>query len=273
MSILRDIFQDRKNEIDGYIRLLKNIDPREKDLNAIETKRHRELLASLEIDTEKRCILLASLFILMYNMIEAVMSEASSFIVEEICKFSEKVKTKVKTNGKKFHEYLKDPIRHQWILSCFDNNITHNSERRIKEYDKLYQAINAKKFIFTKIKKSRSGNWDDKTIEKFAKVIGVKLNISDELKPKVKEVCFGYKQKIGQYKNEQVGIIGYIRIQRNRLAHGEISFSECGNIPISYMNDIYETLKRYLDEVIGAFENFIEQKDFVVDKNIFEDVS
>ena len=82
MSILRDIFQDRKNEIDGYIKLLKNIDPREKDLNAIETKRHRELLASLEIDTEKRCILLASLFILMYNMIEAVMSEASSFIVE-----------------------------------------------------------------------------------------------------------------------------------------------------------------------------------------------
>lgn len=241
MSILNDIFEERNKEIKDYIIFLGKVESREKGYKSIKTQQYH--------------VLLANLFILMYNMVEAVMAQATCFVEDEIYHSSQEMKLQ----NKKFHECLSDNIRNQWILSYFDDNQLTKEHSKIERYKKFYYAVSNQEFPSFKMKIAHQGNWDDLSIENFLGKIGIKLSISKALKTKVKALHYT-KSRSGKL----IGPIQYITDQRNRLAHGVTSFSDCGKERnIADLNQIYLILEEYLQNIVTAFEGFIEQRSFL----------
>lgn len=56
-----------------------------------------------------------------------------------------------------------------------------------------------------------------------------------------------------------------MKLLRNRLAHGALSFSECGDgVTVADLRELKERVECYLREVVKAFKSFIEEYRFVV---------
>jgi hypothetical protein len=56
-----------------------------------------------------------------------------------------------------------------------------------------------------------------------------------------------------------------VRKLRNSLAHGSISFAECGeNVTVGELRDLADRTAAYLREVVKAFEAYIKDRGFLV---------
>ena len=115
--------------------------------------------------------------------------------------------------------------------------------------EQLVQSLPLSKL---KVEKA-GGNWDDSEIESIAQRIGLSLRISPPTYSAVKR----------RTKNDK-GPLALIRDMRNDLAHGSISFVECGNgVTVRELRDIKDVTARYLGEVIDCFAGAIETYEFL----------
>lgn len=169
-------------------------------------------------------ILRANGFLLLYNVIESCITLA----IEEIYK-------DIKDKNISF-DILNDGIKKE-IFSNIKNNIsTDNLFKNIQkiEFDIVSQYP-------TKI---FSGNIDAKKIREVAEKYG-----------------FSYTTDVRQTQNG-ANLLS-IKTQRNSLAHGDISFKECGKeYTIQEMNKIKEEAMCYLDQILQNIENYIAKQEY-----------
>ena len=99
-----------------------------------------------------------------------------------------------------------------------------------------------------------SGSWDDDAIELIADRIGFSLILRPETYRAIKQPF-----------KDDLGPLRLVKKLRNSLAHGSISFAECGqNLTVSELRDLTEHIAVYLREVVRSFSNFIEGHEFLI---------
>jgi hypothetical protein len=98
------------------------------------------------------------------------------------------------------------------------------------------------------------GSWDDEAIEKIAGRLGFDLRVSQETYSAIKRPF-----------RDDLGPLQLIKKLRNSLAHGSISFAECGeNLTVGELRDLVERTAKYLREVVGAFRAYIDGGHFIL---------
>jgi MAE_28990/MAE_18760-like HEPN len=96
------------------------------------------------------------------------------------------------------------------------------------------------------------GNLDSRSINENLTKFGVQLNLSGELETRVlKHVV------------DELGVLQLIKVRRNGLAHGELSFRECGQpIAVADLRSWAATTILYLRAVIAGAERFVDERGF-----------
>jgi len=104
-----------------------------------------------------------------------------------------------------------------------------------------------------KMDKGGGGNWDDAAIEGIAARLGFQLAVS-------KPVYSAIKRPF----RDDKGAMEIVKSLRNSLAHGGISFAECGeNVTVSELRDLSKRTIDYLFEVVEAFALYVNQHEFL----------
>ncbi len=98
-----------------------------------------------------------------------------------------------------------------------------------------------------------AGNWDDTEIESTTVRLGFRLKISPTVRA-------GIKREIRDGKTA----LALVKYLRNRLAHGSISFAECGDdLTVDDLKDLSDRTTAYLEEVVREVRKFIDHYEFI----------
>ena len=127
-----------------------------------------------------------------------------------------------------------------------DNRLTHavNALERVIRGDPVLWPSDA----------DRKGNWDDDEIDALSTKLGCALHLSPD-------VYEGVKRPI----RDDKGPLRLIRDLRNRLAHGSLSFEECGTgVTVSDLREIKDRTVGYLREVVAAYGTHVDEYRFLI---------
>lgn len=179
------------------------------------------------ITTDLAHILRANAFILVYNLVEYSISQAIEAIF-----------TDIKNKG-----YLYDDVSKNIKLELIKNIKSNN----IKPEDFVMKVVNIASDIIKQHPSSReifSGNLDSKKVKEVANRYGFSHDTNNTL------------TKDGQK-------LLLVKEKRNHLAHGFISFKECGQ---EFTFQDVETSKnealQYLEEILLNIERFIQNEEY-----------
>lgn len=220
ISVIAD-FKNRVREIELYFSLLESIDEKDALLFFPKKKSHRYK----SHDKELIKVLKANMFLLLYNLCESSIRQAINEIYD-----------KISSETLKYDEVI-DEIKVIWILEKH-NNFKNTAARNI------LNAINvmANDLIDIKFDPSSliSGNIDSRKITEFS-------------------VKYGFPVSV--HKNAKNGNrLHLVKTQRNLLAHGNVSFAECGR---NYtVNDLRVTKKEvilYLGCILRNIDRYLKK--------------
>lgn len=96
------------------------------------------------------------------------------------------------------------------------------------------------------------GNLDSKSIRENLARFGVRLDLSNSL-----------RQRVERHVVDDMGVLHLIKARRNGLAHGELSFRECGQmIAVADLRSWAATTVLYLRAVISQTDAFVARRGF-----------
>lgn len=227
MQILRNIFSDRKKEIDLYFELidfLGNVEMISGDSDYI--------LCNKDIER----IIKAHSLLMLYNLVESTLVSG----IEEV--YSVLKQDEIKYND------VRQEIREIWFNYKFSN--TYDKKSNFDTYKKTAKKIISSIMREEPIDLNRratgiSGNLDANSIRDVCKKHGIQFNSSEECNG-------GYK-------------LTKVKEQRNQLAHGTLSFVECGrDFTINDLHEIKKEVENFLEEFIVALESYYDNKEYLV---------
>lgn len=221
MKIAREDFEKRKIEINQYFDFLSKLDNDKVSLSYEQMG----IARGHKLDDELKKILKANGFLLIYNLVEACCRNSLWEIL-----FAIQAK---KLTLKK----LSDDAQMLWIKSKMKNFKESKSIEKLEKHihDIALSVINNAKIEFQSDSEfiNLAGNIDKKKIRELAKIYGFVSIVAPE------------REKAGEDLVE-------IKNKRNHLAHGRITFAECGKQ--------YSIIKmvEYKDNAILYLEAFLE---------------
>lgn len=235
MSEFRQYFQERVADVDAYIGLITAIEHGSQTGSlALRAPQGNAATVSLR----QLQILYAGVYLHLYNLIESTITQCVSA-----------VQNATTTEQIQVHQ-LSPELRQEWVRTTAKTHQDLNIENRLKTTVKLCELIVQQSPVRMEISLSGGGNWDDKEIEQFTTQIGISMHIPSELRSQIKRPF-----------QDNIGPISLVKNQRNKLAHGEAAFSECGQGRCAEdFRRLKELIVNYLTEVIVAFEKFIQQR-------------
>lgn len=238
MEALDKAFKERLSEIDNYLELLSTIEVQ------IQKGVPHFGANGPSITTTQRRILYSSVYLQLYNLIEATINKC----IESICEAISKEKRWLPAN-------LSNELRSEWVRYIAKTHLDLNYERRLECSMNLCDfLIKTLPICDLSISKGGGGNWDDIEIYKLAKRLGCEFSISEASNTAVKR----------HLKNEK-GALALIVQLRNDLAHGSLSFAECGEgVTVTELKDLKSHTANYLEEVVRCFQSFIENHHFLM---------
>lgn len=219
LTIIND-FNIRVREIDAYFKLLDSFINQDARLFFPNKQSHK----FKKLDDELIKVMKANCFLLLYNLIESSIKLSITEIYDTIT-----LKTKK-------YEDVKDEIRKIWISEKYKNFKDQGTEFIFTTMNHIADDIIDIKF---KPEKVLSGNIDGMKIRKLS-------------------TTYGFSNKAHYLARDGVKL-HQVKKQRNDLAHGAISFSQCGRQytyddlfeikqqVITYLRSILNNIKIYLD--------------------------
>lgn len=230
-TVLQD-FDKRVEEIRLYFQFLSQII--EDDASLFLPKKSQNKFK--KIDKELHKILKANGFLLLYNLIESSMINAITAIYDEMVADKESYKT------------ICDEIRYVWLKYKHRNmNIKYASDSTIIEHLKEVADDVVNNTIMEIEKKSLrfGGNLDADIIRSLAQEYGFSTKTH-------------YSARGGTH-------LKTIKLERNKLAHGEISFAGCGSYyTVSDMLKFQSQVIIYIRGILKNVNDFIEKKKYHV---------
>lgn len=225
------VFNERYQEIKAYISFLDNVE------KSVQSGVPRLSGINEKITPDQQRILKSSLYLQLYNLVESTVSRCLEAVAQEIEKEN------------RYPGELGEELRKEWVRSIartHDDSLS--SEKRLEAAlimcEKLLQKAPIVNFA---IDRGGGGNWDDTSIKKICDRLGCTLNFSPNVEAAAK-----------RHVRDKMGVMAFVKVLRNDLAHGSISFAECGDdVTVSELQAITTAVEGYLRETIESFINFI----------------
>jgi hypothetical protein len=233
---LSQTFEERLQEIETYLDLLEALER--------QMQTGPPIIGGAKITTQQQKILYSSVYLQLYNLVEATVT----WCIDAVC-------AAATDNGRWRPSDLSEHLRREWVRSTArthiaDLTIEHRLQSAVHLCNHLIQAL---PISIWEIERGQGGNWDDKAIQAITERLGCQLQISPE-------VLEGIKRPI----RDDKGPLVLVKDLRNRLAHGNLSFVECGNnVTVGDLKEIKDRTVLYLREVITAFSSYIDTYGFL----------
>lgn len=188
-------------------------------------------------------LLYAGVYLHLYNLVEATVSQCISAL-----------ETAASTSGMVPFD-LSTELRQEWVRSVArtheDLNTSGRLEAAIKMCEHLVALLPIRNF---EIFQGGGGNWDDEEIYKLSQRLGINLQCLQR----------STQAQIKRPFRDNDGALKVIKKRRNKLAHGEISFAECGDgLSASELEMLSNVTTQYLSEVIACFERHISERQYL----------
>lgn len=234
MEYVRSVFNERVDDIESYFELVNNIELAISSGGAILHFNS----TSYTVKPEQQKIMYSSIYLHLYNLIESTISTIIEAVERHVT---------VGINGQL--ELLTDKMRKLYVTSVAAPYELLTNEKRLEKALLLFEQVLNLQPIDIKIPPGGGGNWDISEIEKLSKNIGVNITLSASLKQKV----------LRPFRDDKAPI-RLIKEIRNKLAHGSISFTECGNNHVaSDFRKLIDIVKDYLKHIIDQYDIYINQ--------------
>lgn len=184
------------------------------------------------VDSNIQRILKANLFLILYNLIEASIRKSILEIYDALQK-----------DG--IHYKLAKPEIQQIFLSYYCKRIRETSANKFTE----------------SISNLLQDTLNDTVIELNIESIPISGNLDAR---KVREIAraYGFSEAVPKAKRGGSDLL-IVKNQRNSLAHGLSTFSECGrNYSISDLKEIKDEVIRFLDDILKNIKKYIDNKEY-----------
>lgn len=230
-------FEERFGEVDSYIDFLEKVE--EATRNGIP----RIASSGYVITADQQKILYSSVYLQLYNLVEATMARCVSELTEA-----------TSDAGRWKPHQLNDQLLQEWVRATARTHADMAAPSRLKHALEMsahiVQQLPVKPFD---IDVGGGGNWDDEVIYRMAERLGCRLSLTGATQANVKR-----KRRDG------LGPLQLVKNRRNGLAHGSISFVDCANgVVVRELRETSQCVEAYLREVIACFKNYIESYDFL----------
>ena len=228
------MFNNRVNEVELYLDLLEALDK--------QIKGGRPHIGDDHISAPQQHILYSAVYLQLYNLVEVTVTR---------CVLA--VHAAASDRGRWTPADLSERLLEEWVRLKADTDITLNEDNRRQRAVALCHHLVDGLPVSWPIDAHLRGNWDDNQIERMSARLGCELQISATTNEAVKRPI-----------RDDMGQLALIRDRRNRLAHGNLSFAECGaDVTIEDLRRTKTCTVLYLREVIGAFEDHINAYKFL----------
>lgn len=238
MSDLNAGFQERLAEVEAYLDFLMVME------RCAQTGPPRLDGAEHPITTQQQRILYSSVFLQLYNLVEATMTRCV-----------EAVAAAARDNGRWKPGDLCDDLRREWVRATARTHMDLSPQNRLESALELCEHLVASLPISTfDIERGGGGNWDDVEIEKFTKRLGFQLTVSPPVYSAIKRPF-----------RDDLGPLELVRQLRNSLAHGSISFAQCSeDVTVERLIDLKDRTVQYLGEVVASFARYVDGFEYLV---------
>lgn len=238
MENVRTTFSDRVREIDGYYQFLSFLDQGIMTGSSLLKIQNEEI----SIDPSLQKTLFAGVYLHLYNLVESTVTLLLKAVEQAVI-------NEVNANG---IGVLRNEIQLLWLRYIAGTHDALPPEKRLEKALSLCGFFIENLPFELEIPKGGGGNWDNENIRILAQRMGMNLNI-----PRVINTSIKRPIKDGK------GVIQIITLTRNKLAHGEISFSECGEqLTISAAKEHIDITKKYLLAVIDCFDDYLNNASY-----------
>jgi hypothetical protein len=231
-------FQERLTEVEAYLDFLSTMEAQaQQGPPRIEG-------AKCPITTQQQRILYSSVYLQLYNLVEATMSHC----IEAIAKAA-KDKARWKPSD------LSDSLRREWVRVTARTHVELTPEHRLESALRLCDHLVASLPISAfDIDKGSGGNWDDSEIEAFSKRLGFQLIVSPSVYSAIKQPF-----------RDDLGPLTLVKQLRNRLAHGSISFVQCAeDVTVGRLVELKNSTVNYLKEVVDCFTRYVDSFEYLL---------
>lgn len=237
MSDFIQAFEDRVKEIEAYLLLLDVFDQ--------EVKTHgvpRIGTAGAVVTEQQQRILYSGVYLQLYNLVEATVTHCLEAVTTAI-------------ENAWFPIDLSDELRREWVRVVARTHIILNHDNRLQAAFTLFEHLIQANPVPAgfKVDKGAGGNWDDNAIQDISVRMGCPLNVSQPVYSKIKR----------KFRDDK-GPLEFIKSLRNDLAHGTVSFEECGqSITVQELHELKNNAVDYLREVVTCFKGFIDNHEYL----------
>lgn len=226
MQAIFDMFNSRKNEINLYFNAIKELD----------NYKVEGLSEKNNLNDEFIKILKAQSILMIYNLIESTVMGGILVIYDKI----KREKLKYKDINKKLKEI--------WISYKFMEVYDQNSHFQSYK-NKAFEIINA---ILS-----------EKVIELNRKATAISGNLDAQ---QIRNICDDHGIEFYPAQECQGGVIlENVKERRNDLAHGTISFAECGrDYTIEQLTDIKDKTVLFLEGLLDGMKNYYDAQKYKI---------
>jgi hypothetical protein len=237
MNDLQRKFFERQEEIELYLSFLDTVQAVVANGGAASGN-----AITVALTPKHQKVLHASVFLHLYNLVESTVTWSLEFI--------EVSANRIDNSGV---GQLSSPLRKEWVKAVARTSEDLTPDNRLTAALLMCGQLLNMVPPDLKIGKSGGGNWDDDQISDLAKRIGMTLQFS-------KAVYSGVKRPI----RDEMGPLKIVKKMRNELAHGSISFAECGaDHSVSELREIANSCLSYLQEFISCVEGYVSRVEFL----------
>lgn len=237
MNDIRRKFIARKEEVELYLSFLASVQnliangPVSVGANS-----------SIEMTPKHQQVLHASVFLHLYNLVESTVTWCVEYVEEAV---SNQTGSTVGS--------LSSALRREWVKAIARTGEDLNPAHRLEAAMALCGVVLNQMPPQIKFARNNGGNWDDDLIAGLADRIGFSLTLSRDVYALVKRPV-----------RNDMGALKIIKKMRNDLAHGAISFAECGaDHSVTDLRFISGVCLSYLEEFINCVDVFVLRREFL----------